>query len=613
MKSLALASALAFGAMVVPSAAAEPLPDIPRRLPPPGVELSATQVREVEAALAHLAERAAEEPGRTDIAAVRKAVRFALENGEFYDPARDLAKIRDLVRACDGPPRRRGLLVRGYRSEIDSSWQPYGLDVPEGLDLTGPVPLWIWLHGRGDKETDLHFLHNRLTKGGQFRPGDAIVLHPFGRQCVGWKHAGEVDVFEALGAVGAEFEIDPGKIALCGFSMGGAGAWHLGAHYADRFAAVHAGAGFAETARYIGLKPEDFPPPWEQALWGAYDVPCYARNLLNVPLIAYSGEDDKQIQAARVMEEALAGEGHTLRHVIGPGMGHKYHPDSAREIEGFVSAALRAAPGVAPDEVHLQTRTLRYGRMHWVEATGLEKHWSDSRVDAARGPWGYTVRTKNVSSLRFDPKHEVPGTVDGQPIGPAGAGVVSLVKRDGRWAVGEPEPGPRKRPGLQGPIDDAFTGPFLVALPSATPESELHARWVAFEIDHFKKRWKELMRGELRTKPEDQLTGDDFARYHIIAWGTPESSGLVRAVQQFMPEHDPETQIVAMIRPNPRDPDRYLVVNSGLTFREAHDRTNSLQNPKLGDWAVIDLRTAPSAEAPGEVLRSGFFDERWRH
>jgi dienelactone hydrolase len=44
----------------------------------------------------------------------------------------------------------------------------------------------------------------------------------------------------------ANYHVDPDRIALMGFSMGGAGAWHLGAHYADRWAVVHAGPGFGE-------------------------------------------------------------------------------------------------------------------------------------------------------------------------------------------------------------------------------------------------------------------------------------------------------------------------------------------------------------------------------
>ena len=46
------------------------------------------------------------------------------------------------------------------------------------------------------------------------------------------------------------YNVDPDKTILAGFSMGGAGAWHIGAHYPLPWAGVHTGAGFAETCRY---------------------------------------------------------------------------------------------------------------------------------------------------------------------------------------------------------------------------------------------------------------------------------------------------------------------------------------------------------------------------
>ena len=55
-----------------------------------------------------------------------------------------------------------------------------------------------------------------------------------------------------------------------------------------------------------------------------------------------------------------------------------------------------------------------------------------------------------------------------------------------------------------------------------------------------------------------------------------------------------------------------VVLNSGLTFREAHDRTNSLQNPKLPDWAILDVTQPPSAESAGKVVAADFFDDLWQ-
>lgn len=49
-------------------------------------------------------------------------------------------------------------------------------------------------------------------------------------------------------------------VVLHRFSMGGAGSWSIGAHYPDLWAAVHPGAGFAESYEfYSGGKGEEQP------------------------------------------------------------------------------------------------------------------------------------------------------------------------------------------------------------------------------------------------------------------------------------------------------------------------------------------------------------------
>ena len=66
-----------------------------------------------------------------------------------------------------------------------------------------------------------------------------------------------------------------------------------------------------------------------------------------------------------------------------------------------------------------------------------------------------------------------------------------------------------------------------------------------------------------------------------------------------------------LIYPSPFGAGQCVVLNSGTTFREGHDTTNSMQNAKLPDWAVIDISVAPDAMAPGRVVADGFCDEQW--
>ena len=590
---------------------------ISRRIPPLGIELKAEQRAQLQSAYDR---RAKEWASMTPEPVSLKAVRLALAHGEFYNP-KDVQKA---LRLLELPPetfrdRRPGLRVGQVVSRIDDSVQPYGLEISEGLDPSKPVPLFVWLHGRGDKVTDLHFIDQRLRAPGKIKVPDAIVLHPFGRQCIGWKHAGEIDVLDTMAEVQRHFNIDPARIVLMGFSMGGAGAWHIGAHHTDRFVAVSPGAGFAETREYNRLTPDQFPASYVQKLWGLYDTPNYVRNLFNLPVVAYSGENDKQIQAARVMERAFKTEGRILPHLIGPDTGHKYHPDTLAELLQRMKRA--AATGQRrPQNLMLQTRTLRYARMHWLQVTRLHRHWEDSRVDIRMDDYGnLTITTRNVEAFEVapfeNPARRFRVKVDGRKIGDDHAGRVALIRTAAGWAVGTPPEGLVKRPGLQGPVDDAFLSPFELHAPAKADA------WAEFELAHFVSRWRALFRGELRVKRD---AVPDPGK-HQVFWGTPENHPrLARLIEPLPVEWDADTLKVngktwdadhhrlVMIYPHPDHRDRYLVINSGITFREDHDRTNSQQNPKLPDWAVIDIRQKPDGAAPGKIVDAGFFDERWQ-
>ncbi len=639
--------ALLITLLVSTAGAFEPVP-IVRRIPPQGIALDANVKAGLQEQLASLERRFEEidsDNHRADVAVYLKAVRLALYNGEFYR-RKDVELAKKLLNQASNRMdamghalwgTATGLVVRGFISEIDDSSQPYGLVIPDDHDFAKPSPLYVWLHGRGDKKTDMHFITERQAKAGQISPAGAIVLHPFGRHCIGFKSAGEMDVLEAIDATCRNYKIDKQRIVLMGFSMGGAGCWHVGAHFTDRFVGIAPGAGFAETAEYNRLTPESYPPEYEQRLWGTYDVPGYTRNLFNVPVVAYSGENDKQIQAARIMESAYENESRSLTHVIGPGMGHKYHPDSLEEILAAMQAAVEGGQTVGQRRsVSLQTRTLRYHKMGWVEALRLTKHWEDSRVDAE---WvsddSLKVATKNVERVRLSPgevEQVASIEIDGQSLGiKSRSDEIVLNRLSGRWQVMDSaeanlqdDGGLSKSPGLQGPIDDAFMSRFLVVLPTRKSRQSNVNQWVESEVSHLKDRWRALFRGELPVKLDTEVTAQDLRNSNLVLFGDFESNRIIKGLVGKLPldwdamtltlagkSYDSTNHMPVMIYPNPLSPSKYVVLNSGPTFRESHDRTNSLQNPKLPDWAVLDIRVAPNGEAAGAVVHADFFDESW--
>ena len=185
-------------------------PLLPRVIPPIGDKLTDPDRTALTATLETLTKRFDALPKKPDNANAEiflKAVRYAIENKEFYKPE-DTGKARDLLaeadrRITDLAAKRSpwltttGFVVRGYYSDIDGSAQPFGLEIPENTPKAW-APAWLWLQGRGDTRTDLHFIHERMKKGGEFKPPGTIIVHPWGRYCIGYKGPGEQDVVDPI-------------------------------------------------------------------------------------------------------------------------------------------------------------------------------------------------------------------------------------------------------------------------------------------------------------------------------------------------------------------------------------------------------------------------------
>ena len=66
---------------------------------------------------------------------------------------------------------------------------------------------------------------------------------------------------------------------------------------------------------------------------------------------------------------------------------------------------------------------------------------------------------------------------------------------------------------------------------------------------------------------------------------------------------DAGTHVPVLIYPNPLNPKKYVVLNSGFTFREYDYLNNARQVPKLPDCAVIDVDDAADVAVPGQGRR----------
>ncbi|WP_425616919.1 alpha/beta hydrolase-fold protein [Anatilimnocola sp. NA78] len=645
-----------------------------RRIPKLGVEVPAEKRAELEAGLKELRGKIDDLRKRNnpkinellpDLEIFHKAVNDALVYQEFFDPkdvdfapkliTAGLERASALAKGEAPWTTEKGLVVRGFVSKLDGSVQPYGLVVPDSFNGTGNRHRCdIWLHGRGETLSELNFLRDRMTNIGTMSPRDVIVLHPYGRYSNAFKFAGEVDVFESLASVQKRYPIDADRIAMRGFSMGGAGAWHLAVHHPDRWFAANPGAGFSETPDFLRVfQKQDLKPLWwEKTLWQWYDCPAWVNNLRGLPTVAYSGELDSQKQAADIMEAAMQAAGMQLRHVIAPETKHAYSPDAKEEVDRRLAALEQFAGNEGNTTVSFTTLTLRYPKHTFVTIDELEEHWKPGTIEidiggevrfSAKGITAFTV--DSLPGYYVDQEGLEVIVNEGLPGAPAddlnseeySLGTVpalsdrsiklSAHKIGDRWHLGPRtnEIGLRKKHGLTGPIDDAFMDSFLFVAPTGKAWNELPAQWSTSELTRAKEHWRRHFRGVPRVKNDSQMTPDDLARHNLVLWGDPGSNAVLAQIAAKLPIKWTAEQVqvggasfpanqhaVVAIYPNPLNPKKYVVLNSSFTFREFAYLNNARQVPMLPDWAVVDLSTPPNSVWPGKIVAADFFDERWQ-
>jgi dienelactone hydrolase len=542
-------------------------------------------------------------------------------------------------------------VVRAYRSRIDDSIQPYAVLLPHdyGKDPQKKWRLDIVLHGRDGSLTEAKFIATH--KGAAPKDLGYVQLEPYGRGNNAYRWAGETDVFEAIDAFRGwpkpTRAIDPYRVVLRGFSMGGAGTWHIGLHHPTSYCVSGPGAGFTTTHGYIANLPKELPDYQEKCL-RIYDAVRYAENAFNVPVVAYSGELDAQKKAADNIENALKGFREPVRftHLVAPGLEHQMPADWQAKAEAEYRKYADPGRDPAAPRVRFVTHHPRYGMAAWLTIDALTEQYERATADGTRDENTYTIRTSNVRRLTLRPfagRKAVNITLDGQtwealesthPTFPWFA----FEKRDGRWAAVDisawslldPLPGKLiKCSKLAGPIDDAFMQRFFVVAPSAAHVHAESGKYTEEAFAEFGKIWDRYFRGKLPTIRAEEYdpTVDGMKYANLVLFGDPQSNPLIAKVLPKLPvtwtkdklvvngvEYDPKTHVPVLIYPNPLNENRsYVVINSGHTFKEADLKgTNALLYPRLGDWAVVKPTPTEKDPAAYEVGVAGLFDENWQ-
>ncbi|MEX1231677.1 MAG: prolyl oligopeptidase family serine peptidase [Planctomycetaceae bacterium] len=622
--------------------------------------------RELAASLENLRPRPDAESAAWDVWAdadfCRRAVRWGLDYDPQYTEADrqairrglELGKERVQLLAEGKTPwqERKGKVIRGFRSNVDDSVQPYGLVIPASYDPAKPARLHVVLHGstRPIGMIELRFMQ-RFVGDDPAPDVNYIELHPFGRieNCYRW--AGETDVFEAIEAACRNYNIDRRRIVLRGMSMGASGTWHLGLKHPHKFVALGPYCGYVDTRMFSKFPYSHFVvvddiPEYQSRALHMLDAIDYAANAGVVPSIAAMGEKDEVFECHVLMSEMMAREGLKLTNIISPGTGHVIDPVVQAEQLRLIEEHVDRGIDPVPPTIRFVTWTLKYNDCHWLELLRLQRHYDRAEIDAAltndADRAAVDIKTiKNIDRLAIDasrfagPLTQV--RIGEQTIEIKPAGKVILTRDENGWRqISNDDPLLKhgKRPGVQGPIDDAFATRFLCVRGTGTPWSPQTQAWSEARLKRFAETYRQFYRGDVLIKDDADVTEDDLAACNLILFGDPGSNSWIARSLPHLPltwtketiqigSHSVSAKehIPLLIAPSPFAPDgdRYVVLNSGHTFEEAEIRAvNYLMYPRLADWAIMksDIEFVERKDAhifydPG-VVYCGYFDEDWK-
>jgi predicted peptidase len=175
---------------------------------------------------------------------------------------------------------------------------------------SGPWPLVVFLHGSGGRGADISLVRRgglpRLLDEGLVCP--CVVAAPQCRQDAAWRAD---RVMPVVDSVVSSFHVDPARIYLTGYSMGGFGTWQIAAR---------------EPARFAAIVP----------LCGGGDIGI-ADSLRGTPVWAFHGSLDEVVPVAASQEivDSITSAGGEARLSVLDGLGHDICRDVYRRRELF--------------------------------------------------------------------------------------------------------------------------------------------------------------------------------------------------------------------------------------------------------------------------------------
>jgi hypothetical protein len=554
----------------------------------------------------------------------------------------DLEHGRDPLRAHSGIRR------FAYASRLDENPSQFGIYVPPSYDpqATSTYPLVVVLHGMNGKPLSMirwFFGRDDRARDGAWEdrhPGDVppiegFVLAPGGHGNATYRELGEADVMTLVDWAEKFFPIDPNRVTITGASMGGIGAAAIALRFPDRFAASEPLCGYH--SYFVRADLKGLPMlAWERWLAEQRSNVLWAENGLHLPMYVWHGKRDFPEKNSQVLIDRYRALGYKIAEEH-PNVGHDVWRKAYEGLGGWrwLSGHVRDPH---PRSVVFRTNDLRWADSAWVHVRELASDLEFGEVRAkvvAKNRIDVTARA--VAALALDRDPELVTTsdpidlhVNGQTITVPPDVPLSLFAADGGFVVGERAAAPgHKRPRLGGPIRDIYFDPLIFVYGTLDPS---HVR----ANEEVARAWARVRAGvdiHYKVMPDVELDEQSSASHSLVLVGNAMENRIVREIEEGLPFKIVGDAVVAsgsqaagspkqwrgeeagvmFIYPNPRHPDRYVLVIEAPSPLGTY---RSISAPELlGDFVVYDRSLAG---ARGQVLlgrakalAAGLFNRDW--
>lgn len=543
---------------------------------------------------------------------------------------RRLEALLDAIEAGRDPLRQPGIVRLARTSALDGEPEPLTVHVPASYasDPERKAALAVVLHGYNGTGPSVLGAFLDADPNASAPRLDGFVLAPGAYGNAFYRGPGEHEVHSAIDWALSAYPIDPLRVSITGVSMGGTGSAFVALRRADRFSAASPLCGYHS---YFVRRDTSKRPirDWEKARMHHWSPASWADNGRNLPLFVAHGTKDWPLENSRVLIDRYRELGYSVSDEW-PDTGHSVWEktwDGAR-MWPWLSRQRRDPE---PARVTLKTDALGTGRQAWVTITRLSQPGSMGSVDArVEGPRRVVVVTERVDAFelarptRLAKDAAIDVVVHGTSLAFQPGELLALRREANGWTRGTRRPARgEKRAGVEGPIRAVFDGPLLFVWGSRDPRTARANREVAEAFA----RTRHGPGIHYRVLSDAELDAASEKSHALFLVGTERDHRLLGELARFSIRADGATLHVGpktfarpgtgamFVHPNPRHPDRSVVVVTGV---DAAGIWRALSLPQLlPDFVVYDDNLSPAASeqilgADARVLGAGFFDHAWQ-